>query len=182
MVRIALVALVVLATAFPLVAQQKGDTSFSVMASNISVIKSDRIGTEVSGGLVFGLNVWLTPRWSAQLDVAAERTGYPELIAPDAIRRVRTTTYPVDLIAQFHIPTGQSRWKPYIGLGAHYVGVPSGAMDRSYDELSGQVNAGTHLMITPRLGLRLDAKVLLRGVDAPWDDTFKPSAGLSWRF
>jgi outer membrane protein W len=182
MIRIAVSALVVLSTAVPMFAQQRGDASFSVMATNISVIDSDRIGTEVSGGLVFGLNYWLTPRWSTQLDVTAERTGYPELIAPDAIRRVRTTTYPVDLIAQYHIPTGQSRWKPYVGLGAHYVGVPGGAMERSYDDLTGQVNAGTYLMISPRLGLRLDAKVLLRGVDAPWDDTFRPSAGLSWRF
>ena len=55
-------------------------------------------------------------------------------------------------------------------------------MERSYDELSGQVNAGTYFMISPRLVVRLDTKVLLRGVDAPWDDTFKPSAGLSWRF
>ena len=180
--RFAVAALVVMSVAVPTFAQQKGDSSFSVMATNIGVVRSDQIGTEVSGGLVFGLNYWFAPRWSAQLDVAAERRGYPELIAPDAIRRVRTTTYPVDVLAQYHIPTGQSRWKPYVGLGAHYVGVPRGVMERSYDELSAQVNAGTYFMISPRLGVRLDAKVLLRGVDAPWDDTFKPSAGLSWRF
>ena len=93
----------------------------------------------------------------------------------DALR-----TYPIDLTARFRW-VNDTRFKPYIGLGARYVAAPHvdsmfGYTNRTTPELVGGV-----VYQLRHLGIVADGKVLL-GDHEYYDSMFKTSIGLSWRF
>jgi outer membrane protein W len=189
-----------LLSAMPLAAQDKGDLEVSVLATNVGGGYSEGGGSDFKGGVGLGLSYWFSPRWSAELQASTQRTEFGgsliETHFPDGtilVRRdeIRGSAYPIDLLARYHF-LNTTRWKPYVGLGAHYVERPDfrseaglpffGRADLEANEVSAQVNGGTLFMITPRLGLRLDARYLMRGDNPIWDENFKASAGLSFRF
>ena len=188
-------------SALPLAAQEKGDVAVAVMATNLGGGYTESDGSFFNGAVGLGLSLWLSPRWSAELQASTQSVEFGgstiETRSPDGrvislrVDRITARSYPVDLLARYHFLNG-SRWKPYAGFGAHYVerpafrseaGLPfAGRVDLESNEVSAQVNGGTLFMITPRVGLRLDARYLLRGDDPIWDDNLKGSAGLSFRF
>jgi outer membrane protein W len=186
-------------SAIPAFAQKKGDVAVSVMATNFAATYSERLGTDVDGGVALGLSYWFNPRWSAELLASSQKTEFGgaliETHFPDgtilrSVDRISGTAYPFDLLARYHF-VNDSRWKPYIGFGAHYVkrpdfksdsGLPVNRVDLEANQSSAVVNGGTLFLFTPRLGLRVDGKFLLRGDNPQWDDNFKASVGLSFKF
>jgi outer membrane protein W len=127
----------------------------------------------------------LTPHFSAQISVGSERhnsysyvvdeTGYINQVAP-----VRFRTYPIDLTARYRW-VNETRFKPYLGLGARYVAAPH------VDSMFGYTNRVTPELVggvvyqLRHLGIVADGKVLL-GDHEYYDAAFKTSIGLSWRF
>jgi hypothetical protein len=126
-----------------------------------------------------------TRHFSAQISVGSEQhssfpyvvdeTGYINQVTP-----VKFRTYPIDLTARFRW-VNETRFKPYIGLGARYVAAPHvdsmfGYTNRTTPELVGGV-----VYQLRHLGIVADGKVLL-GDHEYYDSVFKTSIGLSWRF
>jgi outer membrane protein W len=193
MSRKAVIAIALLFAAVSSEAQEPGDTSVAVMVTNVSATSSEGAGTNVDGGFGLAFNYWLTRKWSTEIQVSRDQTtfgvGTLETRFPDGsilfnVVSRTTESYPVDILAQYHFTNG-TRWKPYVGFGAHYVDRPSGLDSRpefSSNDFSAQVNVGTRFMFTPRFGLRLDTKVLLRGDSPVWDDNTKLAVGLSYKF
>jgi outer membrane protein W len=125
-------------------------------------------------------------RLSLQAAVAYERhRSYPYVVEDDGsftpVARRNLHTVPIDLTARYHW-LNDTRWKPYLGLGAHYVAAPTADRRFRYqDHINGTVNGGVLFMFTPSVGALLDGRALL-GDKGPYDTAFKLSAGLSWRF
>ena len=130
----------------------------------------------------------LTPHFSAQISVGSERhasypyvideTGYVNQVTP-----VKFRTYPIDLTARYRF-VNDTRWKPYIGAGAHYVAAPKVHLDPGFgyqNHIDGEVDGGVAFMFTPALGVMLDGRVI-GGERETYDPIFRVSAGLSWRF
>jgi outer membrane protein W len=126
------------------------------------------------------------PRWSVQAAVAVERhhsygyvvedNGAIAMVEPERLR-----TVPIDLTAGYHWPN-DTRWKPFLGIGAHYVAAPDADPRFRYrNHLHPAINGGTLFMLTHNLGLMLDGRIYL-GDHEPYDDNLKTSIGLSWRF
>jgi outer membrane protein W len=126
-----------------------------------------------------------TPHFSAQISVGSEQhrsfpyvvdeTGYINQVTP-----VRFRTYPIDLTARYRW-VNETRFKPYIGLGARYVAAPH------VDSMFGYTNRVTPELVggvvyqLRHLGIVADGKVLL-GDHEYYDSAFKTSIGLNWRF
>ena len=126
-----------------------------------------------------------TPHFSAAVSIASEQhssysyvvdeTGFINQVPP-----VRFRTYPIDLTARYRW-VNETRFKPYIGLGARYVAAPHvdsmfGYTNRTTPELVGGV-----VYQLRHLGIVADGRVLL-GDHEYYDSEFKTTIGLSWRF
>ena len=138
----------------------------------------------------FGLSYdrMLTRRLSLDAAVAYERHlsygyvvdvgGFINVVPPAHLR-----TVPIDLTARYHW-LNETRWKPYLGAGAHYVAAPKVHLDPGFNyqnHLDGEVDGGVAFMLTPALGVMLDGRVI-GGKYETYDPIFRVSAGLSWRF
>lgn len=186
------IAIALLFVTLPLAAQKRGTSEVSVMATNITVTSSSNTGTDLDGDFGLGFNYWLNRHWSTELQVSYqqhsvavssfERRNPDGTIFLGVIRRT-ATAYPVDLRAQYHF-LNDTRWKPFVGAGVHYVQRPDGVESREFhaSDFSPEITGGTLFMFTPRLGLRLDSTLLLREDSADWDNNFKVGVGVSWRF
>jgi outer membrane protein W len=95
--------------------------------------------------------------------------------------RYEAHSYPVDVATRYHFFTN-ARWQPYLGVGARYVNGPETDLEQFDSRFSAQAVGGVDFNATDRFGLRFDAKRLLRGDSAFFDDTLKLSAGVTWRF
>jgi outer membrane protein W len=138
-------------------------------------------------GLGISYERMFAQRLSLQGSVAYEHhRSYPYVVESDGSitqvdsRRVRTM--PIDVTARYHW-LNDSRWKPFIGLGAHYVAAPSVDPRFRYENhLDGVVDGGTAFMFTPTIGVLLTSRMILGNREETYDSTFKVSAGVSWRF
>jgi outer membrane protein W len=184
--RITPVVAAVILFSVPALAQHPGSTRINVFASNVSFAWAENSGSEVGGGIGVGLSHWFSARWSSELSVSRESFRYqePPLVVPGqgvVISSRETHGYPIDVLAQYHIPNGSKNWKPYAGMGARYVQRPAG-LEGSSSETSAQLNGGVTYHFTERFGVRFDSRLLLRANTPVWDDTFKTAFGLTWRF
>ena len=145
-----------------------------------------RSGVDEQAGYGISYEQMFAPRWSVQAAVAVERhhsygyvvedNGAIAMVEPERLR-----TVPIDLTARYHWPN-DTRWKPFLGIGAHYVAAPDADPRFHYrNHLQTAFNGGTLFMLTHNLGLMLDGRIYLGGHE-PYDDNLKTSIGLSWRF
>jgi len=130
-----------------------------------------------------------TPRFSTQIAVGFEK---PEVCVGGSFLNipctpVKLTTHPIDLAGRYHF-VNDTRWKPYLGGGLRYVRAPRltsevrAANRGDYsNHLDPQIVGGAEFLITPSIGVTVDGKQRI-GTSAPYDPTFKVSAGLDLRF
>lgn len=184
------VALVLMSLAAAAAAETRGDTRVTVYASNFQHGWSEGAGSTTRTGYALGLSYFLRPRWSVELAYGSEpQTLYTRRFVDfgDGTFGVftdsqRVNAHPLDVVGRYHF-TNDSRWKPYVGLGARWTDRPDGFADsRVFTALSAQAVVGTAFEITPRLSLHLEGKQLLRADPAPWDDGTKFVAGVGWKF
>src|SRR6266571_4614020 len=116
------------------------------------------------------------PRISTELSIAQQEvTAIPTSSADP----VRLRTNPIDLIAAWHF-TNDSRWKPYVGLGLHYLYTGEGG--RGLDSrTAGEVSGGVAYRFTSRFFVRADASVLLQHHPS-YDQRNRSWIGFGWRF
>ena len=119
------------------------------------------------GGYGVAYDRTFAPRWSVQASVAVERHPSYDYVFEDngaitLVPRERLRTMPIDLVARYHW-LNDTRWKPYAGLGAHYVAAPDADRRFRYrNHLEGAINGGTLFMLTHDLGLMLDSRTTNR--------------------
>ena len=160
-----LLVVVVVALAAPLAAQEKKEVFAFV--DNPGGGWTETKGYTFNTGYGAALRVFVSPKFSAELSVA-ERS----VKTSDADVR----TNPIDLIAAYHF-TNDSNWKPYLGLGLHYLRVSS------LDSRSGaEVRGGVAYQFSPRFFLRLDETLLLKRDNPTFDQRSRSLIGVSWRF
>jgi outer membrane protein W len=186
--RITIAVVVAVLFALPGAAQQQnsGPVRLSVFVSNVGYTESDSAGSNLTGAVGAALEYRVTPQWSAALSVTAqESTRHFDPPPPDVfntvwISRMDVRSYPVDLVAQYHI-ANRSKWQPYVGAGARWVSGPS-APEKFDNRLSAQAAAGVDWNFASAWSMRIDAKRLLRTDAAFYDELTKVSIGMGWRF
>jgi len=181
--RHALLAICVL-SALPLFAQQPPQPSklqLSVFATNLSYTESRATGSRVHGDLGAALEYRWSRQWALELQVTSVQYTGALVIDQNGgfvIDRIERRAYPLDLLAHYRFDNA-SRWQPFIGAGVHYLRSPyAGAADTAGVEVDG----GVHLMITPSLSLRMDAKQQLLRNDGNLESGVKGSIGFGWKF
>lgn len=134
----------------------------------------------------------VTPNISAQLAVAWERhQSYPYVVTPTGafvpVDAVRFRTHPIDLSVRYHW-LNDTRFKPFVGIGARYVGAPNISVDsnvvRRFDYRSHfgpEIVGGMSFQLTKSLGALIDGKAYF-GDRESYDNPWKTSLGLVWRF
>ena len=165
-------------------AQRNQTVSFFL--SDINQTATDRQYEQWPSGFGVAYERMFPSRWSVQAAVAVEHHySYDYVIVGDGvimlIERKHLQTVPIDLTARYNWQN-ETRWKPYIGIGAHYVAAPSAdARFRYRNRLDGEINGGTLFMLTPAFGLMLDGRAFV-GDQEPYEQSLKVSFGASWRF
>jgi outer membrane protein W len=136
------------------------------------------------------IHLW-TPRFSTGIAAAVEDPVVGicvgGILTPEKCTDIKVRTYPVDLTGRFHF-LNDTRWKPYIGLGARYVGAPHLTSQQllvvghSYsDHVSAEFIGGLEFLFKPSFGLTAEVKGLLRNSE-DYDSAFNFSGGLNWHF
>lgn len=165
-------------------AQQKQTVSFFL--SDINQTSTDRQSGQWPSGFGVSYERMFPSNWSLEAAVAVERHYSYSYIVEDNglitfVDRERLQTVPIDVTARYHWPN-ETRWKPYLGFGAHYLAAPNADSRFRYrNHLEGEVNGGTRFMLTPAFGLLLDGRVFVGDRDS-YDQPVKVSLGVSWRF
>jgi len=175
-------ALVIVALAVPLAAQEK--TEFFGFFDNPGFRYSSVEGNSASSGYGASLRYFMTPRFSAELSIArhdrdvvaydVSNPGAPVLLADYRVKAV-----PIDLISSYHFAT-DNRWKPYLGLGLHYLSV-SGAPD-AHSKLGLQLAGGVAFNVSQHFFLRADGRLLPNHNTQRYEDQSRLLLGLGWRF
>src|ERR1043165_8482290 len=122
-----------------------------------------RSGVDEQAGYGISYEQMFAPRWSVQAAVAVERhhsygyvvedNGAIAMVEPERLR-----TVPIDLTAPYHRPN-DTRWKPFLGIGAHYVAAPDADPRFHYrNHLQTAFNGGTLFMLTHNLALMPDGR------------------------
>ena len=177
--------LVVLGLLVSTVALAQPKQTFSVFLTDVNAASNDR-SFDRWGRFGVGFERMFAERLSLQAAVSYERhRSYPYVVEDDGsitqIGSQRLTVYPIDVTARYHW-LNETRWKPYLGIGAHYVAAPD--VDRRFryqNHFAGVVNGGVTFLVTPRLGILLEGRQLV-GDRESYDPIFRVLAGLSWRF
>ena len=138
----------------------------------------------------FGLSYdrMLTRRVSLDAAVAYERHfSLPYVVDVggfiNEVPRARVRTMPIDVTLHYHW-LNETRWKPYLGAGAHYVAAPKVHLDPGFNyqsHIDAEVGGGVVFLLTPAFGAMLDGRII-GGDRESYDPIFRVSAGLSWRF
>ena len=130
----------------------------------------------------------IAQRLSLDAAIAYERhVSYPYVVDAggfiNMVPRAHFNTMPIDLTARYHW-LNDTRWRPYLGGGVHYVAAPHIHLDPGFlykDHVDAQLDGGVVFLLTPAVGVMLDGRV--NGGDREsYDAVYKISAGLSWRF
>jgi outer membrane protein W len=165
--------------------------AISVFVTDPQLFKS-QAGTKFATDFGLALEHRFNPRLSAELSVTNQRsnqffttltpTGSPTTV------RYSVRSYPIDANVSYHFFT-ESRWRPYLGAGLRYVSDTvrgtnvAGNYRFTTRSVEPEISGGITFQFTPRLGLRFDAKQVIRSADpAVSDPQFKASVGLSLRF
>lgn len=176
-----LVFLVAIPAAF---AQQPNQ--LSVFLSNPWIGYGSPSGVKASSGIGLSFARMFTPRVSAQLAVASEAARtYPYIVTTQGdIASVTSRSfhvYPVDLTVRYHF-LNDTRWKPFLGLGDHYVGAPNVGSEFGYrNHLGGLLIGGSEFQIGRSFGLLLDGRAVF-GKHEPYDVSSRVNVGFNWRF
>jgi outer membrane protein W len=157
-----------------------GALRFTLFGSSYGGGYSSNDGFFGDGALGMALEYRFSPQLGVELSASRARhvVGF---VRGSQFFEESTSTYPLDLMGQYHFST-DGPWKPYLGLGVHYVDAPRSAVGPLEDRVSPQFNAGVEYLIGSRLSLTLDAKRLLRDDYLPYDPELKASVGFGWRF
>ena len=166
-----------------LLAQPK--QTFSLFAAEVNTSAQDE---QRPAGFGIAYDRMLTQRVSLDAAIAYERhLSYPYVVDVggfvNQVPRARLRTVPIDVTARYHW-LNDTRWKPYLGAGAHYVAAPNVHLDPGFgyqNHLDGEIDGGVVFLFTPALGVMLDGRVI-GGDRETYDPVFRVSAGLSWRF
>ena len=165
-------------------AQQNQTVSFFL--SGINQDGTDRHNGQWPSGFGIAYDRLFPSHWSVQAAVAVERHYSYSYVVEDngsitLVDSQRLQTVPIDLTARYNWQN-ETHWKPYLGVGAHYLAAPNAdSRFRYQNHIEGEINGGTILMLTPRFGLMLDGRVFV-GDHEPYDQPFKVSFGAGWRF
>jgi outer membrane protein W len=154
-------------------------TRLSVFVSNLELSFSEGSGSNASVSYGVALERRLSRAWSAELAVSIEdHETQPYFLNPTIID---VRTYPIDAVVRYTFPNVRTRWRPYVGAGARYVAAPEEPFNVQYENtLSPEIAAGVDFK--EAWSLRFDGRQLLTN-DAPeYDDSFKISVGVGWRF
>ena len=161
--------------------------STSAFAQKQGDLRATLFTTNPSGGVGAALTYWAGERLSLEVSAANESHSDTRIVIfeGDQAREERFTysSFPIDLLAQYHIPTKTiNRWKPYVGGGVRYVKRPDDAPDDTNATFSPELNGGLFYHLSERIAVRLDVRQLLSGDTPPYDDSSKLSFGVAWRF
>jgi hypothetical protein len=130
-----------------------------------------------------------TPRFSTGIAVAAEDPivgiCVGGILTPEKCTDIKLRTYPVDLTGRFHF-LNDTRWKPYLGLGARYVRAPHLTSEQMLvvghaypDRVSTELVGGLEFLLKPSFAITAEVKGLLSNSE-DYDAGFKISAGVNW--
>ena len=167
-------------------------TTAFAQSNQLSIFFSQSAGsvhTHHGYGAAF-IHSW-TPRFSTAIAAAVEDPVVGicvgGILTQERCTDVKLRTYPVDLTGRFHF-LNDTRWKPYLGLGARYVAAPHLTSEQrlvvghSYsDRVSAEVVGGLEFLIKPSFGITAEVKGLLRNSE-DYDSGFNATAGLNWHF
>jgi len=140
----------------------------------------------VSAGPGVAYSHMIAREFSAQLAVAWERhDSYAYIVNPDGsvqpIAAVRLRTHPLDFVFRYHF-LNDTRWKPYVGAGVHYVASPGAATEFGYhNHINPAITGGTVFLINRSFGVVVDGRVYI-GDHENYDEVSKAALGLAWRF
>ena len=155
--------------------QQRGATE--VMA----FVKPAGTSSETTfDGFGVAIRHYFHERVSGEVSVARE-TGRLGFITGELIfveEKVRA--YPIDVTANYHY-VNDTRWQAYTGLGVRHVSAPKESRHTWSDRTTPEFTAGIEFRATPHVLLRADIKALLAD-DTLYDDSFKSTFGVGWRF
>ena len=154
--------------------QQLPKQTLSVFLSDVG--RSNNFVNPWPGGVGVSFEQMLADRLSLHGSVAYERH---RTITNAASRHLHTL--PIDLTARYHW-LNDTRWKPYLGLGLHYLAEPDvDPSFRYYRHVNGELDGGVVFMLNRSFGLLLDGKAIVSRTE-PFDSNLRLSAGVSWRF
>ena len=182
--------LFVVASAF---AQQSSHSNtVSVFVSDLSIVHSSSLGTDVDASYGVAFNHMFSNHLSGELSVTSQRIRQSVTTFSGGGQPIFTsysdTLYPIDANVSYHFLT-DSRWKPYIGAGLRYLNStvygssPFGNYRNDLHSIDPEVSGGVTFQFRPNLGLRFDAKQIVGNSNSALGDTaFSGSVGLSFRF
>jgi outer membrane protein W len=156
-------------------------TRVSLFVSNFALGFSESNGSFLDGGVGVALERRFSRRWSAELAVATEKhETQPYLFNPASFE---LRTYPIDAVVRYSFLDVQTRWRPYVGAGARYVAPPDEPPGVQYDpQFSPEFVAGVEFNGGESWSLHAGARQLIRDQTPTFDDWFKLSVGVGWRF
>lgn len=124
---------------------------------------------------------------STQIAVSWERRdAVVYLVKPDGstqlLEAIRVRTHPLDFLFRYHFYT-ETRWKPYVGAGVHYVGrPPGGESGTAYHNLTkGALGGGTLFLINKSFAVVVDGRAYI-GTHESYDASSKAALGVALRW
>lgn len=157
-------------------------TRVSLFVSNFAFGFSEGGGSFLDSGVGLALERRFSRRLSAELAVSTEEHE----VQPYGFfnpTRFELRTYPVDAVVRYSFLDVHTQWRPYVGAGARYVGAPDEPPGIEYDsQLSPEVVAGVEYNGGQSWSLHAGARQLIRDQAPDFDDWFKVSVGVGWRF
>lgn len=142
----------------------------SLFLSNISGGWSEGGGSFLDSGYGVSYERRFSRAWSAELALTVQEQQGAE-------------TYPWDALLRYHFLDVHTRWRPYVGGGLRYVAAPGvEPAGEIYDnQIAPEIAAGVDYNPAAPWSLRFDVKHTI-GNEYSYDDPFKASIGVGWRF
>ena len=139
-------------------------------------------GSAADAGIGLSIERRFSRAWSGEVSIGTEtHEVQPYGFFNDT--RFDLRTYPIDAIVRYSFLDVHTQWRPYVGVGARYVGAPDEPPNIQYDsQFTPQVAAGVEFNGSESWSLQMGAKQLISEQNADFDDWFKLSIGVGWRF
>ena len=158
-------------------------TRVSFFLSNFALGWSEGGGSFLDSGVGIALERRFSRRWSAELAVSREEHDVQPSFFNPAVYELRT--YPVDAVVRYSFLDVHTQWRPYVGAGVRYVGAPDeppGILIEYDNQVSPEIVAGVEFNGGESWSLHAGARQLVREHEPDFDDWFKISIGVGWRF
>ncbi|HEV7240984.1 MAG TPA: OmpW family outer membrane protein [Thermoanaerobaculia bacterium] len=157
-------------------------TRISFFISNLAFGWSEGNGSAIDAGVGVALERRFSRAWSAELAVATE-THETQPYGFFNPARFDLRTYPIDAVVRYSFLDVHTQWRPYVGAGARYVTAPDEPPNIEYDnQLTPQIAAGVEFNGSESWSLQFGAKQLIHEQSSVFDESFKLSIGVGWRF